>query len=82
MVYSFVPTTFYQTKAMSNTEKVTINYDVLSSNDEVLRTHKISGTFPTDWTYTDMIDDLIEKAYEKEMAKASWRESYSILEEC
>lgn len=64
---------------MSNTETISISYDVLDSNAEIIRSGKVRGTFPDDTAYIDMVDDLLELAYEKEMTY-DWSDSYCILE--
>tara|TARA_R110002153_G_scaffold120946_1_gene266309 strand:+ start:396 stop:602 length:207 start_codon:yes stop_codon:yes gene_type:complete len=63
----------------TNTEKIAISYDVLDYQDEVVRSAQISGTFPIDTSWIDIADELLDRAYEREM-KRSWLVSYSIIE--
>ena len=64
----------------SNTEEtISISYDVLNFQDEPVRSGRISGTFPSDTSWIDMVDELLERAYDREEQK-SWKASYSIIE--
>jgi hypothetical protein len=63
----------------TNTETISIDYDVLNRDDERVRSGKITGTFPDETSWIDMVDELLERAYTRE-AKKSWKASYSITE--
>tara|TARA_R110002153_G_scaffold132597_1_gene281615 strand:- start:7855 stop:8055 length:201 start_codon:yes stop_codon:yes gene_type:complete len=65
---------------MSNTEKVSIVYNVLDVNAEIIREGRISGTFSEDSAMVDIVDELLERAYEREMMGTYWESNYQILE--
>ena len=59
-----------------------IEYDVLTSDNEVVRSGRISGTFSEDSAMVDIVDELLERAYEREMMGTYWESNYQILEAC
>tara|TARA_R110000744_G_C19370176_1_gene562409 strand:+ start:8296 stop:8508 length:213 start_codon:yes stop_codon:yes gene_type:complete len=61
------------------TETVTLEYTVNDANNLVVRTGKITGTFSEDSAMADIQDELIERAYEREMAFGKyWVSNWSI----
>tara|TARA_R110002153_G_scaffold78502_1_gene200938 strand:+ start:85 stop:285 length:201 start_codon:yes stop_codon:yes gene_type:complete len=65
---------------MSNNETISITYDVVNGDNEIVRTSRISGSFDSDMEMTEMVDELMERAYEVQMGRGGWNSSYSIVE--
>tara|TARA_R110000744_G_scaffold380215_1_gene500296 strand:- start:66787 stop:66987 length:201 start_codon:yes stop_codon:yes gene_type:complete len=65
---------------MSNNETISITYDVVNGDNEIVRTSRISGSFDSDMEYIDMVDELMDRAYEVQMGRGGWNSSYSIVE--
>ena len=56
----------------------TIQYNVLTVDGEIVRTPKITGTFSIDSGEEHVIEELIERAYEREMMGSFWKSNFSI----
>tara|TARA_R110000850_G_scaffold272752_3_gene408263 strand:+ start:8477 stop:8674 length:198 start_codon:yes stop_codon:yes gene_type:complete len=59
-------------KNTNNNEVVRLIYSVLNSSDEIVRRGWISGSFDSSMPYIEMIDELLEQAYEKEEIEGEW----------
>ena len=65
---------------MSNNETLSITYDVINGDNEIVRTSRISGSFDSDMEMIDMVDELMDRAYEVQEGRGGWNSSYSIVE--
>tara|TARA_R110000796_G_scaffold84292_1_gene183829 strand:- start:24 stop:242 length:219 start_codon:yes stop_codon:yes gene_type:complete len=65
------------TASTLQTDRESINYEVVNADDEFVREGQIQGNFPRNTPWVDVVDELVDRAYPKEELRG-WGNGYLI----